>query len=310
MKLNNIVLSAKVVIILMATLVLMSCGTNNPINNNSINSEFNENIISVMTWNLKEFPYQNENTINELQYLIPSLNADVIAVQEIANTDAFDQLDSYLNDYESIASEDYIYDSTDEDSYYNPILGFIYHKDRVSVKSAYEILKYDSRLFPREPFVLEITWRDEDFVIINNHLKAGGDNEIDYNDEWDQEVRRLEALNELHAYIVENYDDENVILLGDFNDQSHEIPQTNVFTAFLDDDDFMFADYEMSLNSDDYSYPNWPSHLDHIIINQNLFEAFGKENSSCYTIKLDTSISNYNSTISDHRPVILKLDYE
>ncbi len=310
MKLNKNILLIKVVIFIMATLVILSCGTDNAITNNTIVSEYNENVVSFVTWNLKEFPLDDLNTINELQYQIPLLNADLIAVQEITNTNDFQQLGLMLNDYDVIASENYIYDPNDEDSYYNPILGYIYHKDRLTINNAYEIFRQDSRLFPREPYILDITWKNIDFIVINNHLKAGGDNEIDYWDDWDEEVRRLEALNQLHNYILENFNDENVILVGDFNDQFHEDVSTNVFTSFLDDDNFIFADYDMSLNTSDFSYPNWPSHLDHIIINQNLFPSFGKPLSTCYTIKYDKLISNYFTTISDHRPLILKLDFE
>lgn len=299
----------KVAIMIMATLFLFSCGTDNVVTNNTEIVEYNENVFQTVTWNLKEFPLTN-NTINELQYLIPQLNADIIAVQEVTNTNHFNQLGIFLNDYSVLASEFYIYDEDDEDTYYNPILGYIYNHNRITINDSYEIFHQDGRLFPREPFILDVTWNNQDFIIINNHLKAGGNNEIEYWDEWDEEVRRLEALNALYDYSLDHFEDENVIILGDFNDQFDEPSATNVFTAFLNDDDYLFADYEMSLDVDDFSYPSWPSHLDHIIINSNLFSTFDKPLSSCYTIKYDKMISNYSSTVSDHRPVILKLDYE
>ncbi|MBI9032145.1 hypothetical protein JEZ13_09125 [bacterium] len=308
MKLSRKFLIA-IVIISMAILFLVSCGTDKVVKDDSLVTEYNENVVQIVTWNLKEFPLAS-STINQLQYHIPLLNADIIAVQEVTNTNDFNQLGLYLNDYSVLASEYYVYDENDEEMYYNPILGYIYNHNRVTVNSTYEILRNDSRMFPREPYVLDITWNNVDFIIINNHLKAGGDNVIDEWDSWDEEVRRRDALNSLHIYINENYSNDNVILLGDFNDQFHEIPETNVFTTFLNDDNFVFADYEMSLDTADFSYPNWPSHLDHIIINQNLIEIFGKPLSDCYTIKYDKSISNYFANISDHRPVIIKLDFE
>jgi len=309
MKLNNKFVIILVMVI-MASISLVSCGTDNVVNNNTILPEYNENVVKIVTWNLKQFPLTN-STISELQYQIPQLNADIIAIQEITNTNYFDQLGIYLNDYSVLASEHYIYDESnnDDDNYYNPILGYIYNNDRVTVNDSYEIFENDSRLFPREPFIVDITWNNHDFIIINNHLKAGGDNSIDEWDAWDQEVRRRDALNALHSYIVEHFNNENVILLGDFNDQFHESIETNVFTAFISDDNFVFADLEMSLNSDDFSYPSWKSHLDHIIVNQNLIETFGNPLSGCYTIKYDKIISNYFRDISDHRPVIIELDY-
>ncbi len=301
-------LVSKVVVIIATTLLLINCGTDKVVSNDLILTEYNEDAVKVVTWNLKEFP-QSDNTINELQHLIPELNADVIAVQEVANTEEFSLLDSYLNDYSVSFSESYIYDENDEESYYNPILGYIYNNDRVTVNNSYQIFSNDSRLFPREPYILEITWRNIDFVLINNHLKAGGDNQINESYEWDEETRRRDALNALHIYINDHFYNENVILMGDFNDQFHEPLETNVFTAFLSDDNFVFADYEMSLDSDDFSYPNWPSHLDHIIINQNLIDAFAGPLSNCYTIKYDKVMSDYFNSISDHRPVAIEIDY-
>ncbi len=308
MKLNNKVI-IKVVIIIMATLIILSCGTNNVVTNNDVITEYNEDVVKVATWNLKEFPL-TDNTINELQNLIPQLNADVFAIQEVTSTSEFNLLDSYLNDYSVLYTETYIYDPSDEDSYYNPVLGYIYNNQRVTVNASYEIFKGDSRLFPREPFVLDVTWKGINFILINNHLKAGGDNYLNESDEWDEETRRRDALDALHNYIVEHFSDKNVLLMGDFNDQFHEPIETNVFTAFINDDNFVFADYEMSLDSADFSYPGWPSHLDHIIINDNLVDVFAKPLSDCYTIKYDKIMSNYITSISDHRPVIIELDYK
>lgn len=307
MKLNKYLVS-KVAIMMMATLLIFACGTDKILKNDSVTTEYNEDVAKFVTWNLKEFP-QSDNTINELQNMITQLNADVIAVQEITNTTEFSQLDSYLNNYSVSFSEDYIYDPSDEESYYNPILGFIYNNERVVVNSSYEIFHGDSRLFPREPYILEFTWDNKEFVLINNHLKAGGDNQINESYEWDEETRRRDALNALHTYILDHFNDKNVIVVGDFNDQFHEPVETNVFTAFLNDDNFVFADYEMSLDTDDFSYPNWPSHLDHMIINYNLYDTFARPLSDCYTIKYDKTMSDYFTTISDHRPVAIKLDY-
>lgn len=307
MKLNKSIIN-KVVILVMTTLFLISCGSDKVVSNNPTITEYNENVFKAVSWNLKQFPLSN-STINEIQYLVPQLNADIIAIQEVTNTDDFNQLGTYLNDYSVAYTEDYIYDSNDEESYFNPVLGYVYNHDRITINASYEIYKNDSRLFPREPYVLEITWRNIDFVLINNHLKAGGNNEINEYYEWDEETRRRDALNALHDYVINNHNNKNVILLGDFNDQFHEPLETNVFTAFNNDDSFVFADYEMSLDVEDYSYPNWPSHLDHIIINQNLFDTFANDLSDCYTIKYDKTMSNYFSSVSDHRPVMIELDY-
>ena len=56
-------------------------------------------------------------------------------------------------------------------------------------------------------------------------------------------------------------------------------------------------------------FPNWPSHLDHILITNEIFESFD----SIYvkTIKIDDYLeggwSEYDQNISDHRPVAIKI---
>ena len=61
-----------------------------------------------------------------------------------------------------------------------------------------------------------------------------------------------------------------------------------------------------------WSFPSWPSHLDHVVISNELFDEYENINSNCNTLVLDNFFSNgwldYNNYISDHRPVRLSLD--
>jgi hypothetical protein len=64
-------------------------------------------------------------------------------------------------------------------------------------------------------------------------------------------------------------------------------------------------------NSADWSYPAWPSHLDHTLITNELFADFSKPNSIVSCIRIDDYMSSWNAydnNISDHRPVGLKLE--
>ena len=61
-----------------------------------------------------------------------------------------------------------------------------------------------------------------------------------------------------------------------------------------------------------WSFPSWPSHLDHIIISDELFDDYNNLNSSCNTLIVDDLFNNgwadYNQFVSDHRPVRISLD--
>jgi hypothetical protein len=84
---------------------------------------------------------------------------------------------------------------------------------------------------------------------------------------------------------------------------------------FIEDaGNYLFADYEIATGtSANWSFPNWPSHLDHVLITNELFSEFENEESEVKTIKIDDYLSGwseYDQNISDHRPVALKLNMD
>ena len=106
-----------------------------------------------------------------------------------------------------------------------------------------------------------------------------------------------------------------VIVVGDLNDILTDAPSNNVFQTLIDDTaNYVFADMQIALgNPTDFSYPTWPSHLDHILITNELFTDFSKPNSIVECIRIDDYMSSWNTydnNISDHRPVGLKLEVD
>ena len=158
--------------------------------------------------------------------------------------------------------------------------------------------------------VMDLNFAGENYFIINNHFKCCGDGILDLNDDFDEENRRYTAMNLLKTYIDENLPNEKVIVLGDLNDDISEPHQNNVFQDVLDDsNNYQFGDLIIAQgNSSDWSFPNWPSHLDHILITNELFD--GLDSIEVKTIKIDDYIyggwDEYDQNISDHRPVAMK----
>jgi hypothetical protein len=132
---------------------------------------------------------------------------------------------------------------------------------------------------------------------------------MNLNDDDDEETRRYIASNLLKQYVDNYFPDSNVIILGDLNDELIDGPNDNVFQMILDDSgNYLFTDMEIAQgNSTEWSYPSWPSHLDHILITNELFD----NNSYVEVIRIDDfmegGFSQYDQNISDHRPVALKL---
>ena len=131
----------------------------------------------------------------------------------------------------------------------------------------------------------------------------------------ENEDRRKSASDKLEDYVNEYLSVENVIILGDLNDELNEDPSNNVFQNFINDSlNFKFTDMEIGYSSSsNWSYPSWPSHLDHILITNELFDEFENEGSSVQTIRLeeyfDDGWADYEKYISDHRPVGLSLKF-
>lgn len=258
----------------------------------------------VVSWNIEWFP-NNINTSSKVQEILTSLEADVYALQEIEDTTLLKQIVSNIPGYECYFKS----------SYYGG-LAYVYNTNTVQLNSRYEIFTSEAywSAFPRSPQLLDVTYMGNDYFIINNHFKCCGDGVLDLNDSSDEENRRLQAAALLKQFIDDTLSNKRVIMLGDLNDILTDNPINNVFQDFINDTaNYLFTDIQIAQgNSADWSYPSWPSHLDHILITNELFEDFQNANSFVSVIRVDdymNSWSDYENNVSDHRPIGLKLDF-
>lgn len=294
-------------IALISVALIMSCGENNPYNppvpdpsTDSIPPYGTEGTFEVMSWNIQNYPKSSTTTINLVAMIIKELEVDIVALQEIESGSAFQTLLSQLENWQGLRSS--IAHGADD-----LLVAYIYDPSVISVTNIDEIYPENSNAFPRAPFVLECSWNDTDLVIINNHFKCCGNGLIE-DDEWDEERRRQAASESLQVFIEENYAPSRVILLGDLNDKINDPQYQNVFWNFISDPDhYEFIDMTIANGSNyRWSWGNGSSHLDHILITNELFGLV--ENIS--TIRLqdyfDEGWNEYNIFISDHIPVAVK----
>jgi len=253
----------------------------------------------IMTWNLEHFPKNNQITVAYVTQVLNMLQIDVIALQEIQSSYYFELLDSNLDDWTGYLANSAAYDLN---------LAYLFRNDTLSGINIYEIYQNENYPFPRSPLVMECEFGNEDLVIINNHLKAS--------DGEENENRRRQACILLEEYIETNFIDNKVIVLGDLNDDITEPEEDNVFWNFIqEEENYLFTDMEIAMGDPAFwSYPSWPSHLDHILITAELFSEFEDQNSVIETIRVDQYMeglwNEYDTNISDHRPVALKLYLE
>lgn len=241
-----------------------------------------------LTWNVHEFPSGGTESIDHVAALILNIDADVVALQEITGSDDFGQLLNRLPGYRGLI---------DGGSDLN--LAYLFKKNLIPVSGETEILfEDDPYLFPRPPIRVSVVSPDGlKFILINLHLKCCEGKENEY--------RRKMALEKLKSYIGQNLARDRVIVAGDFNEALVPGDSGNIFSLFSADSlNYRFADLSIAGGDpSDWSYPDWPSHLDHFLITNELFE----NHLTVTTLKPDECDSLYFECVSDHRPVLLSV---
>jgi len=249
-----------------------------------------EETLDIVSWNIENFP-KLDSTVDFLYPIIDSLNIDIIALQEISSTTAFNNLVSLLgNSWVGYRSENSGYGE----------LAYLVNTSQVNLlNTPYKILTNDNYYFAyREPYVLEFSYNDVNYVLINIHYKCCDGSED----------RRLQASFLLKEYIDTYLNGDNVIVAGDFNDNL--IDDNNVFLPFFDDSlNYYFSDYNIAEGSSSYwSFPTYPSHIDHILISNELFQSVYNTQVLLIDQSYFNGFNDYNTFISDHRPIVIQLN--
>ncbi|MCP4572213.1 MAG: hypothetical protein GY838_07650 [bacterium] len=275
-----------------------------------------DSTLEVVTWNLKTFPYPQRAdeghdprvTVERLIQAVHGLDADVYALQEIRSEYYFEAVVAGLEGWTGVRSPDNDYN-----------LAYIYRNDgslaNVAISEIYQGGEYGAP-FPRRPYVMTFEFDGVPVVVVNNHFKCCGDDFIDENDPWDETTRRRDASLLLEEYIDANMADSRVIVVGDFNDELDDATEGNVFATFLAAPErWRFLDLDIAFGpSSGWSFPGWPSHLDHILVTDQLFGAAEKQNALIRVVPMDTAMSGgmtaYNDDLSDHMPVEVRLDLD
>ena len=182
-------------------------------------------------------------------------------------------------------------------------LAIIYKKDLFQFKKHTELFSDNDYNFAgRPPLKLDLIEKNsgQEISIINLHMKCC-DSGLQ---------RRQKASQMLYDYItLELINQNNLIVLGDWNDDLKDKPGEHCFTPFLIDDRFYFANHSIIEDENQASYPKKPyfSFLDHILVSENLIT------NKVLTLPIDKWMGSYNvyeSYISDHKPVFLSFKIE
>jgi endonuclease/exonuclease/phosphatase family metal-dependent hydrolase len=293
--------------------------------------------LDVTTYNLEFFgtdvkdtggtefgPIDDALQVSNVTTVLQNIGADIFAVQEVADDAAFNQLVSNISGFSGMLANRWSYSFDPPDANFPPQkIGFIYNSSTVQLVSSRVMFSqlYDAvragntgllsgypttassfwssgRLPFMATFDVTIGGVTKRVRVVNIHAKSGSAT-ADYS-------RRKYDVKVLHDSLVANYANDNIILLGDFNDDvdvSIGAP-TNSESTYK-----VFVDNTSNFNSltlaisqaGAFSFPSSSSFLDHLITSNELTNSY--VSNSIVLEDPRAYISNYVNTTSDHLPV-------
>lgn len=249
--------------------------------------------LTLGTWNIEQFP-KTATTTRAVSELLDLLDADILGIQEIVDAHALIALDEARPDW-AVRRVREPYDFL--------AVGLLYRPDRVRVLDAQPIFTNDPYAFPRPPLWAKVEALDDagrvvfDFELVVVHLKALGDDR--------SEARRRRACVQLEAWIrgrIAEGGDEDIVVLGDYNDKVDDVPEDNVFLPFLDAPDRYLFLTEALAEAGASSYILRPGLIDHILVTRAALDDYGPGQTR--VVDAEALYPGYVRFVSDHRPVL------
>ena len=244
--------------------------------------------VHLLTWNLYNIGKSKDSS--ELAYIANIIkDYDVIAIQEVSSSsygpNAMQRLDQALEKIEKgwsfIVSEPTTYKETRSDERY----AFFWKEEKLELDTAWLASDFADTL-DREPFLARFTYLDNDFTLLSFHAVPKSK----------KPVKENSLMDDIHR----TYENENFLLMGDFN-------QSESHYAF---DDLKSEGYGVSITNQKTSLKMKPK--DGVLL-ANEYDNIFWEISSLDTVNAgviefhkDFNTLKEARTISDHIPVFLE----
>jgi endonuclease/exonuclease/phosphatase family metal-dependent hydrolase len=265
--------------------------------------------LDVGTWNVEWFGDAGNGPTDEvLQFstvasAITAMDLDIIGLQEVVSSAQFTDLDTRLPGYTGVLASDGIV--VGGAGSYTPgeqKLALLYKPGVATLTSARIVLTNASNDFAGRP-PLEATFRVSvngalrDLVVLVVHMKAFTDAES-----WQ---RRVNAAAALKAYVDQTYPTQQVMVIGDFNDDvdvSISSGRVSPYAAFVADvASYAFPTAALSLARLPTTV-GFADAVDHHLVTNELLGAYVA--ASARAVRLDQYITGYGTITSDHYPVV------
>ncbi|MFP2899864.1 lamin tail domain-containing protein [Corallococcus sp. 4LFB] len=261
--------------------------------------------LKVGNWNIEWFGSTAEGPTDEALQLanatavIADAGPDVMGVAEIVGVDAFNSLKAGLSGYSGLLASEWPYGTTDQK------VGLLYKTDAVELVNSNVVLTECASDFAyRPPLRVDLKvirgGAKVDLTVMVLHMKAYAD--------ADSYARRQGAAVCLKDYLDTNLPTQNVMVLGDWNDDvdasiytPYESPYLNLVN---DAARYKFLTQPLSESGERSTVSN-SQFIDHQLVTNEL-AAYYVANT---TKVLKPAVVSYKSTTSDHYPVFSQFNF-
>lgn len=284
-------------------------------------------LLDVGNWNLEWFgstsqgPADEALQLNNARAVIQENGLDFWALQEVVDVNHFNALKQGLPGYDGFVSNDprVLYGST----YYSPgeqKLAVLYRSSVVQVLKAEAILgtdpDVDYAFVDRPPLRVDLRVTRNgvsvELVAIVLHMKAGTDAGTSF--DTSDYGRRKNAGAALKNYLETALANKRVLVLGDWNDDVDESIVRNTtaggylaspYQSYVDQpSEYTFVTRPLSLQNQG-STVGFRNLIDHQLVTNELAASY-VNNSTRVVVP---NIANYDSTTTDHYPVMSRFDF-
>lgn len=279
--------------------------------------------LRIITWNLEflgasrkkygtEFGPANDTLqVSNVARVLKAADADIIAVQEVSEDDAFKNLLKKLPGFEGRCSNRYSYSFEEQDGFPPQKLCFLYNTATVKVISEKimfrklfdEALRSPSTslhgLFAsgRLPYMLEADVGAERLLLVNIHAKSGASQP--------DRARRAFDANVLRDSLERYYSGRKMIVLGDFNDDLDVSIADGLESPYISLSDYWPISKSLS-EKGWHSTISYDDMIDHQLTSQSLVPFYN----NIQVLNPFGLISKYQTTTSDHLPVMSEFNLE
>ena len=300
--------------------------------------------LSVIDWNLNWFgtpdptlgPTDKGLQKKNVGIVLPSLHADLYALEEVCDEQALDSIVATMPGYAVVVGQYGSFSNPTIPGGPDPMntvqkLAFVYNTAKISVVRTDSLLTlgtsnpldpstlyYNDWASGRFPYMLtaNVTLSDNHggtntkiIHFVNVHAKANTSPVLT------AYARRADGAHALDSLLKAQYPNENVVILGDFNDDLNTTitagvnPPVSSWSSFTIDDSALYAFPTKPLSpTGQHSDVNFTSVIDNVIITDTMSRYY-LPNSATVRSDVATLVTNYGNTTTDHYPVFTQFSY-